>query len=1101
MQSLNQILLGLIGVFLLISCSDTVEKTGIKNGPLFKKLSESESGITFKNDIKESPTWNHLVWNSVYSGAGVAVGDINNDGLEDIFYSGNIVNDALYLNKGNMQFEDISQSAGVGANAGWSNGATFVDINQDGYLDIYVCRSDKTDNPNNKRNLLYINQGNNTFKEEAKAYGLDDGGYSMQASFFDLDNDGDLDVFLGNQPPDGRLLSRLKIDLNAPGKKAQYTDKLFRNIGNGKFVDISKAAGVSGYGHALSVVVSDVNGDNLSDIYVSNDYDAGDFLYINNGDLTFTNKINESIKHISNFAMGCDIADFNNDGLLDISVVDMAAEDHFRSKTNMGSMDPKRFWDIVERGDNYQYMFNTLQLNNGNNTFSEVSQIAGISKTDWSWSTLMADFDNDGFKDIFITNGIQRDMRNNDFQYKIKALNEKGQTQFNIMDVVNLVPSVPVPNYLFKNNGDLTFSNKANEWGVDQPGFSNGMAYADFDNDGDLDFVLNNVSDFGSVYENIQGNKNNYIRFSLNSGKNENRALNAKVKIKYGDQNQIIELTRSRGYLSASENKAHFGLGDVTKVDEVIVIWNNGQRSEMKDLEANKTYTINLSDAKTASPSNTNQEKLFAEINDSGIDFKHIENEFDDYEREILLPHKQSQHGPHVVAGDVNQDGLEDVFVGGASGSAGMLYLQSKEGKFSPSNSNPWSADKESEDLGGLFFDADGDKDLDLYIVSGGAAFKAGDTRYQDRFYLNDGKGNFTKKSNALPRISASGEKVIANDFDGDGDLDLFVGGRIIPGKYPSPAESYLLENDKGIFKDVTNDKAPELKNIGMITDAIFSDVDGDKDMDLLAVGEWMEVSVFKNENGSFVHSTKEMGLSDTRGWWWSINEGDFDNDGDMDYVIGNMGKNKKFKASKEKPFIVYGNDFDDNGSNDIVLANYYGDNVVPVRGRQCSSEQMPFIGDKFPTFEGFANATVESILPEEGLKSAIKYEVKNFQSIVLMNEEGSFKTKKLPVQAQFAPLRDTEILDINQDGNMDIVGVGNMYPVEVETIRYDAGIGVCLLGQGNGEFKALPISESGFFAAKDARSIARVKGTNELFIVGNNNDKLQIFKRNKTIQ
>ena len=1099
-------LLLVLSIFcILSSCGKNDSKTNntTVQDHLFVDVLPNQSGISFANNIVETEEFNHLRWSNIYTGGGVAAVDINNDGLTDLFFCGGQVPDALYLNKGNMQFTDITQLAGIKNDGKWSSGVTFADVNNDGYQDIYVCRTGPSMNPDERRNLLYVNNRNLTFTENSGAYGIADKGFSTQATFFDMDKDGDLDLFVANQPPDVRLIDRNKVDIEAT--KAQWSDHLFRNTGNGKFEEISQQAGVNGFGYGLNVVASDLNGDNLTDLYITNDYFEPDFMYINNGNSTFTNTLNKSVRHISNFAMGSDIGDFNNDGLADIGVVDMAAADHFRSKTNMGSMRPDFFWSLVDKGYSRQYMFNTLQMNNGNGSFSEIGLMAGISKTDWSWSFLMCDFDNDGYKDISITNGIQRDIRNNDFQYNIKKLNEQGQNQFMIMDVLALIPSKPISNYVFKNNGhnkggghSLNFSDKTKEWGFDKPGFSTGMALADFDNDGDIDAVINNCSAPASLYENTWGNQNNYIRFKLKKGKNHNAGLNAKVTIHYKDQIQTFEITQTRGFLSASEPVAHFGLGDTKKIDKVSIHWPDGKWTVLNEIEINKTHTIDYAGATTSPPGNNPIASIMKEANSSmGIQHQHQENEFDDFEREILLPHKQSQHGPHISSADVNGDGLDDFFIGGAAGFSGILYLQNPDGKFAKASAQAWANDKAQEDLGSLFFDADNDKDLDLYIVSGGSEFEIGDVRYQDRLYMNDGKGNFTKNAKALPLIRSSGETVAASDFDGDGDLDLFVGGRIIPGKYPAPENSYLLQNDKGIFKDITQESAPEFQNLGMVTDALFTDYDGDGDQDLMVVGEWMKINVFQNTNNTFTNQSDALGLNNSRAWWWSIAQGDFDKDGDMDYLVGNLGKNTKFKASAEKPFMIYGNDFDKNGTNDVVLANYSGDKVVPLRGRQCSSEQMPFIADKFPTFEGFASASLENILSTEAMEESINYEITSFASIMLKNENGRFKIIELPAMAQVAPLRDFVVTDVNKDGHLDALAVGNMHPAEVETIRYDAGVGVYLQGDGKGGFMPISTKESGFFAPLDARSLTLIKGKGTRVLVGNNSEVMQVFEMN----
>ncbi|NNE28840.1 MAG: VCBS repeat-containing protein [Saprospiraceae bacterium] len=1091
MKSTIVYLLGMISFLFLISCSQKPD--GEIDGPVFQLLEPGKTGISFSNTIVEDKQYNHLIWSHVYSGAGLGLGDINNDGLSDVFFAGNIVEDAIYLNKGDLQFEDITPTSGIVQDKGWSTGVTFGDVNQDGYDDIYVCRLGWTQNPNDRRNLLYINNGDNTFSERSMELGVNDGGFSIQATFFDMDRDGDLDLFVANQPPDPRLISRFK--LKPEETKELYLDKLYRNNGKGQFEEVSEQYGVAGYGYGLNVVASDINGDGWTDLYVSNDYDSPDFLYINQKGKSFVNNINESIKHISNFAMGSDIADYDNDGLLDIAVVDMASADHIRSKTNMGSMRPDRFWKFVENGKHYQYMFNTLQKNNGNGSFSEIGQMAGISKTDWSWGIVMADFDNDSYKDVAITNGIQRDIRNNDFQYKIKKANESGQTQFNILDVVNLVPSTPISNFIFKNDGGLTFSEVTKDWGFDQPGFSHGMGYADLDNDGDLDLIINNQSSTAVVYKNTQANKENYIRFNLKGPKGNPHAYNAKVVIKYNGGTQVSEITSTRGYMSSSEPVAHFGLGDISEIQSAEIIWPYGKWTYLENPAINKVHEIDITKAGPRKSKEAPISPLFKES--ELVVHQHVENEFDDFAREILIPHKQSEHGPSIAAGDVNGDGLSDCFVGGAAESSGVLYLGQTGGGFSTASSQPWYSDRASEDLGTLFFDADADGDLDLYVVSGGSEFKPGNKLYQDRLYINNGAGTFSKGS--LPAFAESGQAVLSNDVDADGDLDLFVSGRIVPGKYPSPANSYLLINEGGKFTDKTDELAPGFTGLGLASDAVFSDIDGDNDKDLLVVGEWMNIQVFLNTNGAFEDATENYDLGDSRGWWWTIEEGDFDGDGDPDFIVGNLGMNAKFKAKSDKPFMVYGNDFDNNGTNDVVLAKYYGDNVVPVRGRECSSEQMPFIADKFPTFEGFATASLDNILPEQKLDNAVQYKIKSFKSILLINEGGSFSKKYLPLETQVSPLRDAVVLDLNSDGHLDVVGAGNMYGAEVETMRYDAGIGFCLLGDGKGGFESLPVGESGFFAPHDARSIVSIQQDGKLvLLVANNNEKVQSFTLDK---
>jgi hypothetical protein len=1079
--------------FLFFACQS--EEPVPADGPMFTLLSPEETGVTFNNIIQEEPQiYNHLKWAAVYQGAGLAVGDINNDDLPDLFFAGNIVNDALYLNTGDLQFEEITDQARIARDKGWSTGVTMADVNQDGYLDIYVCRFGWSSSPDDKRNLLYINNQDNTFTEQGAQYGVNDGGFSTQATFFDMDKDGDLDLYVANQPPDSRLISRYQIDLAAI--REGISDRLYRNDGT-HFTDVTKAAGIFNQAYGLNAIASDLNGDGWTDIYVSNDYEEPDMMYINNKNGTFTNTIQQAVKHISFYAMGSDVADFNNDGLPDIGVVDMAAEDHFRSKTNMGSMRPATFWNNIARGKHYQYMFNTLQVNNGNGSFSDIGQLAGMSKTDWSWAILFADLDNDGWKDITITNGIKKDIRNNDFLGNIRKQVEAGNTEFQVMDLVNMLPSNPVPNYIYQNNGDYTFSNKAQEWGVSEPGFSNGASFADLDGDGDLELIFNNVDSPASIYENRRGRANRYIRFKLEGDARNTFALNAKVRIEYEGLQQVQELTLTRGYLSSSEPILHFGTGSAEKVEKAIITWPDGQETVMNDLSTNRVYEVRYQKAekemaKQAAP----PQPLLQEITpETGLAITHQENDFDEFEREILLPHKQSENGPYMATGDVNGDGLEDFYLGGAMGFAGALYLQNADGTFAASPQDAFAKDQAFEDLGSLLFDADGDNDLDLYVVSGGTEHQPGSANYQDRIYRNDGPGNFTR-ANVLPTFYESGQIVKANDFDGDGDLDLFVGGRAVPGKYPAPANSYLLQNDNGTFSDVTADYAPMLRALGLVTDALFSDYDQDGDDDLLIVGEWMSIRVLNNENGRFSEKSADLGLSYTEGWWWSIEQGDFDGDGDPDYIVGNLGRNKKFKASKEKPFMVYQKDFDENGSNDVVLASFSGDKPVPVRGRECSSEQMPFIAEKFPTYQEFASASLDQIYTAEALENANQREVHTFKSAFLRNDGTTFTKTELPVEAQFAPVKDIAVLDVNNDGNLDALLVGNHYGAEVETIRYDAGIGVCLLGDGKGSFAPAPVKESGFFTRHDARSICRMEGKGApLLVVGNNQGPLQVFR------
>ena len=1084
--------------FILNSCdnseakSDSIELTGG-----LELMSSTHTGINFNNSITESETVNHIYYNQIYSGSGVAIGDLNNDGYPDIYFGGNQVGDKLYVNKGNLNFEDISKKSKISQSPGWTWGITMADVNSDGYLDIYVCRNGESMNPNDRKNKLFINNKDLTFTESASEYGIADKGFSSQAVFFDMDNDGDLDMYLVNQIPDSRLFKRYK---NIPKKRYQlYKDKVYKNDG-GKFTEVSEDIGLGdGYTYGLSVSASDLNNDGWTDLFISNDYDEPDFLYYNNGDGTFKNVILDKIKHISRFSMGTDTGDINNDGAIDLLTLDMAAEDHYRSKTNMRSMNAQEFKEMIDKGDHHQYMFNTLQLNNGSGEFSDIANIAGISKTDWSWAGLLVDLDNDGFKDIVISNGVKKDVRNNDF---LTGLYEKLKTDSqDFFDMSKLAPSNPLPNYIYKNKNGYEFENVTKKWGFDMPSFSHGLSYADLDNDGDLDIVSNNMETEASIYKN--NTNGNYLKVELEGSPKNTFGYGTKVIIYHNNKIQIEENTVTRGYFSSKEPKLFFGLGKEKTIDSMRVIWPDNKTLTYNDIDVNKTIRVKYSKASDLYVNNKTSKTVLINENakDIGIDYIHNENEFDDFAEEVLLPHKLSNNGPFSASGDVNNDGLDDVFIGGAAGQEGVLFIQTTNGKFIKSKSKPWAVDKKSEDLGALFFDLDADGDKDLYVTSGGSEFKQGNKLLKDRVYINDGLGNFSKKNNAIPNIYESTQTVKASDIDSDGDLDLFIGTRLISGKYTFPATSYILINDKGILKKASNDVAPDLTNIGMVTDAVFSDIDKDNDEDLVIVGEWMKVKILENNAGKFKDNSDKFGdyIGKSRGLWWSITANDIDNDGDDDYIVGNLGKNNKFKASKEHPFKVYANDFDGNGTNDVVLAKYYKDGYVPMRGKECTTQQMPYVGEKFKDFHSFASSKLIDILPENKIDEGIVYEISNFKSIVLINNNGILEPMYLPIQAQTSPIKSSLIDDFNNDGFKDLLLVGNHYGVEVETVRYDAGYGSLFLGDGKNNFKFLPSSKSGIYIPKDSRFISSLKTTEEenIYLSTNNNSTITVFKKN----
>lgn len=1082
----------------------------------FSKLEPAQTGIDFTNKLTETHKYNYFTYPYMYLGGGVSAGDINNDGLEDLFFTGNMVDNKMYLNKGDFQFEDITESAGLRGDERWYSGTTFVDINQDGYLDIY-CSVGGKNGPNN--NVLYINNQDNTFTEKAAEYGIDCEGISMHSTFFDYDKDGDLDLFVANYPPTSFAAPVEYYHYMLENHEDIDSDRLYRNDG-GRFTDVTKEAGLSTYGLSLGVVASDVNNDGYADIFISNDFNAPDFLFINNQDGTFTNQIHTSLQQTSFFGMGADIADFNNDGFMDIFQLDMSAEDNFRSKANMSSMDPDAFYKSVNLGLHHQYMQNSLQLNNGVTggelpLFSNVARLAGVSSTDWSWGGLLADFDNDGWKDLFVTNGIRRDVNNKDFYSKHREFFDKMENdpdykgkeeEVGLLNYLEQIPSEKLSNYMFVNNRDLTFTNQAEAWGLGEKTFSNGVTYSDLDNDGDLDLVINNLEDIAGVYRN-NASGNNYLTVELAGSKtvlpNESR-----VTIYTEGGMQLQEYNLVRGYLSSVSPLLHFGLGAVAQIDSVLVRWPNGAISKLQNVSANQRLKIVYDEANTekrkqSSPKNSG-EPLFATVTDIDTLFKHQENVFNDFEAEVLLPHKNSTLGPALATGDLNGDGLEDYIVGGAVGQPSAVFLQNLAGEFEQLVIEDLVNDKYHEDLGILIFDADQDGDLDFYIASGGNEFKPGSPGYQDRLYENVGNNQFRRNQEALPELSNSGQEVSASDFDHDGDLDLFVGGRLIPQKYPYPADAYLLENvsTSGAIKfvDATEKALPALKAVGLTTASSWLDFDGDGWEDLVVVGEWMPVKFYKNQRGTFEDVSESVLSGNTTGWWFSVEKGDFDNDGDLDLIVGNLGKNYKYQASDKKAFKVYLNDFDSNSSQDIVLSYQKGETEFPVRGRQCSSQQMPAIKAKFKDYNSFAKANLDQIYTTKLLEESLSYEVNSFASIYLENNQGSFTARPLPQLAQLSSINKFAVSDFNHDGNLDVVLAGNLYNAEVETPRNDASFGLFLEGDGAGNFTPRTPVESGLRIVGDVRGLKILsrKGMPHL-LVAKNDDRMQLIRINKT--
>lgn len=873
---------------------------------------------------------------------------------------------------------------------------------------------------------------------------------------------------------------------------------MMRNDGD-RFTDITEEAGMLQYGYGLGLVISDINEDGLLDIYQANDYSVPDFMYINNGDGTFTDEIKTRTKQLSWFAMGADIADINNDGLLDIGVVDMAATDHVRDKTLMAPMDANLFWFAVDSMSyQYQYMFNSLQLNTGNGQFSNVANITGVARTEWSWSSLFADFDNDGFKDYFITNGYRRYHRDNDFRNALKEAREaNGGIVPNALrqKYYEMMPQVKLSNMLARNDGQLHFTDIATEWGLGDPCYSNGAAYGDLDNDGDLDLVVSNIDDLAYLYRNnaVGVSDNHYLRIDLES---PHSVIGTRVRAMSGDQIFLVEHSPVRGFQSSVDPIMHLGLGDLETVD-LEVLWPDGKRQMLNDVSTNKTIALNYANASHASNAIAKPDPLLLsqDAGSLGLPYRHVENAFNDFQKEILLPYKQSTLGPQISVGDVNGDLREDIFIGGAHGQSGVLHLQRESGGFESSPSAPWSAHRASEDLGSVFFDADGDGDLDLYVVSGGNEFSPGASELQDRLYFNDGKGSFEYRQAALPVMRSSGMRVAAADFDGDQDLDLYVGGRHKPGHYPDNDKSYLLRNDRGRFTDITDAYAPELRNPGMVNDVLWTDLNADKRPDLLLAIEWGPVKCYSNTGAGFKDITHDLNLGEHKGWWMNLVAEDIDADGDQDLVAGNLGLNSKFYASQEKPFLVFGNDFDSTGTWDLVLSKKYKDHLVPVRGRQCSSEQMPFIKEKFSTFNAFATASLEDIYGEQKLENSLRLETTEFRSMLFVNDGGVFRPEALPVEVQFAPLYGIVVTDVNGDSHADIITCGNLFDTEIETPRLDAGTGRVLIGDGSGGFTLLSIEASGFYAPGNVKDAVIVESTGKRYlIIAQNNGPMQVF-------